>query len=634
VEGITMKVRSRSVPSGMAALDAENIAKANLDTAGDGIIHTRRKVTKNSHPKKPKKIKTDFEDAIDKLIVYLTSKGKTPTSPTFKYDQLQLMLAGTFDTQYWKECTIESTTIIEATPGIGAFTGVRDYAYPDATNTPTAALYADGVISSGDPAYYGLTEFGEFHDDALKWARINFKLENKCKQGDGEPMFITITGTIMAEADVRPCRAMLSMIIKRFIVEDGSGKLTTLENPTVDPITAQYLYQMPTVSGPGFIIEWSKKLVYSMRSKKYETAGVDLTHLVCMVAPMPMMGHKYNNNRDILTSISGLTVKAYQIKKNKKWTKYNIATGSTKTWKTIERAADIFLTLRYDYVEYEVWIATSSDGKDWTERKISSTLTKSDGGIWGFMSQSQIAKNSTAWVIVGFYDFTAPPGINMISIITSSDGTTWTGRKIPDTNEADWTGIAILANNFFVIGKNSGGDCYYTTSTNGVTWATPLPMASTFMAAGFTQIKTVNGILFGWSANLLGACKIGYSTDGVNWVVITITTGTTRVEDIIYYKGKYYVSTIRTTRGYFTSTDLSTWSFSSTIRPMLMLAMSDDILTSDQATPYTSHHSEDGNTWDMPEGLTGSANIWGNGATNGSTAVWPSGNANEIMTFE
>jgi hypothetical protein len=312
-----MKVKGFFLAEFLATIWPENFAKANLSPEGDGTLTTRKKVTKNSRTKKAKKLKRDFEAAIEELVKFLTEKGRAPTSPNFRYEQLQLMLTGSFDPDYWIECQQASKTIIETTPTFGDFEGIRNYSYPDPANVPTKPLYSDGVVSSGDPAYFGQTQAGQFYDNSLKWARYVFILRNKFRRGDAEPLFITVNGTIMAEADIRPSRAMLSLIIKRYIVPDGSAKLTTLEPPTDKPIQAQYMYQMPSVSGVGWILEWTKKLVYAIRSDDYETANADLTKLVCLVAPMPMMGHKYNNNTDVLTSISNLVVKAYQIKKTK-----------------------------------------------------------------------------------------------------------------------------------------------------------------------------------------------------------------------------------------------------------------------------------------------------------------------------
>jgi hypothetical protein len=602
MERVNMKVKGFFLADLFSLLWPENFAHANLTPEGDGTLTTRKKVTKNSKPKKQKKLKTDFEDAIDRLIEFRRLKGAPPPTPNFKYEQLQLMLAGSFDTAYWKSCRQDSKVIIETMPGIGEFQGVRNYSYPDASNAPSSAIYADGVVSSGDPAYYGLTENGVFHDDALKWARYVFTLANKCLADDGEPLFLTVNGTIMAESDVRPCRAMLSMIIKRHIVGASSAKLTSLASPTDKPIQAQYMYKMPSTGGAGFFIEWTKKLVYSLRSKIYEDQGVDLVKLVCLVAPMPMMGHKYNNNTDILTSISNLTVKAWQIKKSREWS--TCVFDQSVTWipwniggGVLGSAGETWIAINQYWTGQPMSWAVSHDGITFTEHKETAPVISDAGGGETLRADSalRIANNVAATINCYSTGY-------LYGVASTSDAANWAVNTSGDFSYYMWNTLVVANGVFYAFSKTADYPTVVKRSANGVDWDAAFEINTWQISVVATEIIAVNGVLFALPTNYQYFRYFYTSTDGHEWSEHYLGGGVEKFAGVTYLNGVYTIWSASANGYKYTSSDLSAWT-QGLGYTYLRRAISTDTFICLLLSVYPwCWVSENGEDWETPDG--------------------------------
>jgi len=309
-----MKITNQSIPPELQAAYDKLIA--NKAPGVGGVIQAR--TTKKARAPKGKKITRkelrNIENAVDFLIDYITTKTGVAPAAGFRADQIAKIKLGNFDTEYWVKCALDSTTTLENVPGYTGFSGARNYAYPDPANQPTTAYYGNGSASSGEPAYQGATNAGYFIDTLLKWKRFVWTLKNKCTKGDKEPLFVKINTTITADSDQRPSRAMISAISKFFLVLPGSATITTVAPPTTKPKTAYWRYKQPRGVAPYFHLTKDLKLQYWMRKKTDEETGGECTKAVMLLAPMPMMGKRYNNNTAITTSMTP-TVELWQIKK-------------------------------------------------------------------------------------------------------------------------------------------------------------------------------------------------------------------------------------------------------------------------------------------------------------------------------
>jgi len=309
-----MKINNQTIPPELATAYAKLISRKPTGAGQNFSARTKPRALKKAPTRKPREQIKSIEAAVDFLIAFLTEKDGYAPDADFRAAQIAALKAGTFDQTYWVKCKEESSTTLENAPTSGAFIGPRNYAYPDPTNQPSTPTYGAGVPASGDPAYTGWTTGGIFSDTGLRWIRKVFTLANKFTRGVEEPLFLKLSGSITASANARPSRAMISAIIKRWIVADGSARLTTTEAPVIKPISAFWRYRTPRGVAPYFALTKPLSLMYNARSLDYEELTGDITSAVVLVAPMPMMGKRYNNNTSITSTIAA-TLELWQIKK-------------------------------------------------------------------------------------------------------------------------------------------------------------------------------------------------------------------------------------------------------------------------------------------------------------------------------
>ena len=310
-----MKFTYQNIPPELAAYYAALISACKKTQGASGTARTRRKVHRPAKHIYKRKILRDYEAAVDALIEFRHLLSVWIEPEDFRQTKITELKSGYFDLVYWTSCTTDSIDTLENSPNFSTWAGGRAYAHADPYNRPSIALYGDGDTSSGDPAYEGATIDETYRDTLLRWQRIVFSLKNKFMSGTIEPLFLKITGTITASANVRASRAMISLVIKRWMVLEDSTRLTTTEAPVIKVISAYWRYKTPRGSAPYYNITKQFKLVYTMRDMAYEEADGDITKLVALVAPMPMMGKRYNNNTSVATSLHDLEIGAWQIRK-------------------------------------------------------------------------------------------------------------------------------------------------------------------------------------------------------------------------------------------------------------------------------------------------------------------------------
>jgi hypothetical protein len=309
-----MKLTGLNVPSALANNFKGLVGTGAPNKAGFHIIRNSKKKRRTTN-KKPKRqqIQT-YESAVDFLIAYLTKKNKTAPPEGFRAKQIANIKTGDFDPLYWVKCAQDSKQVFYNVPSSAPFTGQRAYAYPDPANLPSIATYGNGKTASGALVYHGATVGGTFKDLGLTWQRIIFSLENKIRRKNAEPIFLKLSGSINGTANNRATRALLSVVIKRWIVAKNSARLTTKEPPTVEAIQALYRYVTPRGVAPFFNLTHQLHLIYNLRGMKYEEHTSDLTKCIVLIAPMPLMGYRNNNNTAASSTLTA-TVEVWQIKK-------------------------------------------------------------------------------------------------------------------------------------------------------------------------------------------------------------------------------------------------------------------------------------------------------------------------------
>lgn len=302
------------IPAELQAMYSKLITASTLRADTKRQARTTKRARAGSRKKKPKTQVNEITQAVDALIEFLTIKNNAAPAASFRTEQIKQLKIGNFAEEYWQKCTIETEQVLINEPTFNIFVGARNYAYPDPTNQPTVPIYGLGNVSAAPLQYIGYTAGTEYRDVSLKWIRIIFKLKNEFLREKVEPIFLKLQGSVTASADARASRAMLSAIVKRWLVTQTSIRLTTLEPPTSKPLSFLYRYQVPRGEAPYYNKTSPLRIVKSMRSEKYEETPDMITHCVVLAAPMPMMGKRFNNNTSINTTLAA-TIELWQIRK-------------------------------------------------------------------------------------------------------------------------------------------------------------------------------------------------------------------------------------------------------------------------------------------------------------------------------
>lgn len=140
---------------------------------------------------------------------------------------------------------------------------------------------------------------------------------------------------------------------------------------------------------------------------------------------------------------------------------------------------------------------------------------------------------------------------------TSTDGITWTTPVKIQYGNYRWSDITYANGKFVAVGRGSDG-AYSTTSTDGITWTTPIK----------TNVNQWYGITYGNNKFVAVGSDgaIATSTDGVNWTT-PIKVCDYHLNGIIYVDGKFVAVGSRTSDGVnsvhdgciITSTDGVNW---------------------------------------------------------------------------
>jgi probable HAF family extracellular repeat protein len=310
-----VKLFGQTVPPELQALYKALIAKIRTTPSGVVLTRTTKKARAPAPTRRKRQQLIDYEQAVDYLIAYLTKRDGVAPPPEFRATQISYLKWGYFESAYWVQCQELTKNALSNAPVSVPYAGPRAYAYPDPANVPSVPNYGNGSASSAPLTYNGATIAGMFVDLSLKWYRYTFRLEHRFKSSEEEPLFIRIDGSITASGDKRCGRAMLSAIWKAWAVPYGDARLTTTEPPTTTPRQAYYRYRRPTGTPPYYHFVNPLRLVYSARVRKYEDQSTWLKRFVLLIAPMPMMGKRYNNNTAIQTTLTVTNIRLYQIKK-------------------------------------------------------------------------------------------------------------------------------------------------------------------------------------------------------------------------------------------------------------------------------------------------------------------------------
>ncbi len=224
---------------------------------------------------------------------------------------------------------------------------------------------------------------------------------------------------------------------------------------------------------------------------------------------------------------------------------WTLRTAATSTlWTTVTYLNSIFLAGAGEGV-----INTSTDGITWAAQASGTTRTINSFFYTGSM-----------------YVYGCVQGINTTPFLASStDAVTWTPATVPwtTTNSGVFnSGIGYDGTNFKVIVGNSAANNVYT-STDLVTWSNNITVTTasfSFQSVGYDSDSSQ--FLFGSKVNANSNPSVFTTTDQISYVehVFPFNVTSTQFTSIVYGNG-VYVAKFSGVSGFYTSSDLATWSF-------------------------------------------------------------------------
>ena len=276
-----------------------------------------------------------------------------------------------------------------------------------------------------------------------------------------------------------------------------------------------------------------------------------------------------------------------------------------------------------EYVVVGSSIATSSDGKTWSEP-----------GNLGY-TLNDVSYGNSEFVAVG-NKLSGPSGV----IQTSTDGKTWVTRTSPTPDYIEgvvWDSTAML-----FVAVTSGMDCavgsatgcsgdgiFIITSPDGVNWTSASVTAPTGTILELDRVRVINGVIYAVGANYAATNNnptsgqpnngvIVTSSDGVTWTVNTPTAlggqSAQQLTDIAWNGNEFFA-----TGSYIAaSTDASTWTADPGLLPATQTSLNS--ITSNGAQLVAV--GQDGNIIDgallAPTAINGSLTTSQNTAVNGT----------------
>jgi hypothetical protein len=427
-----MKLTDQNVPAGMAAVYASLISTNAALVAGKAIAKKRNGVGKLRRKRNENKLLKACYDAARALGRYLTAKDGGYYGERWITDEARRLYRREFNPDYWEQLAPVAEEFLTNTPTYTAFTGPRNYAYPDPYNQPTKAVYGDGTTTLGPPLYSGATSGGYFVDGSLCWLRQQMRLSKPIRAGDGEPLFLVINCNINAEANYRPSRAMISMILDWALTDDTAPEYTSSAAPVTRPVSQYWRYQQPRGEPPFFSLTKALQGFYDMRQKSREKQIGLIDALVVKLAPMPMMGKRYNNNTSVYTELTDIDLRVYAMRR----TAYAVLT----------------------WYESQSWGILSDDN-------LTATL-EAGAGLQEFRSTAYVSSGAHYWEVrINRCDI--PAGVNVkigicrkidetdghrdqqyITVqhhakVYNYDGEEWESENIIEINESDVIGIGL-----------------------------------------------------------------------------------------------------------------------------------------------------------------------------------------------
>jgi hypothetical protein len=489
-----MKVKDQNISGSLGVLLRKLMKSSKNNSEGIAVSRETKATRTTKSPRKKGKNVTDVERAVDALIAYQKENGDPQLNDMQRLEEISALKRGDFSSGYWQKCDLSTEVSLYCIPAHSPYTGQRNYSYPDPAYEPSILTYGEGIETVGNPRLDGMMISGAFRETMYKWKRYTFDLPNTVTTQNQETTFFKVWGPVLGTASEQAGRAMLSVVMKVWIVSATSARLTTYEPPTTKPINDWYKYRTPRGAPP----YWEATRVMSVSrtalAKGYiETPG-NCTKAVVLVGPAPTKGWRFNNNDTVACELQPV-VEMWQIKKEN-WIigtgfplEFNLASGCQIAWGSNKY---LYLDMNARLGAYGVW--TSANNLSWSFHAIPN--------LQHYAGTPAVIYAFGKWIAAQYDQNWA------YALSISEDGLNWTFTQ-------DYGNPPLVSNfclmNGILVAQILGSDYVYTT-TDGETYEE--------VNTGLNSNYGIGSIAHNGRVFLViqdRVMKCAKSSDGINW---------------------------------------------------------------------------------------------------------------------
>lgn len=309
-----MKLTGQNVPEEIREAYSRLLSPHDRHQVAQAQVRTRKRAKKTKSPAQRKqKTKADiYAVTVEGLAHSFGKSDMSDASRAWRRDRLYELLTGVINLTYWQPIYPAHQAIWQCTPSIGPDETPAPYLYRIDENWPTKPTYTGGILILAteegewpdDPpplAYFGSTSNRLFHDDSLLWTTLAFQLPMDAGPPNKYPILFCPVINITAECDARGSRSMFSYLWKFVPLLDEPDITATGANPLTSAKSTYWRYKPPQGVAPYYHASASRHdLIVPFRNEVQS----NMRWFLATLAPRPMLGHGFNNNTTVSTTMT------------------------------------------------------------------------------------------------------------------------------------------------------------------------------------------------------------------------------------------------------------------------------------------------------------------------------------------
>ena len=386
------KITGQTIPPALEALYLAITSPGKVTQGADGTIRLKKNKKKPKKQPKPNPDLLAFRATAEIVWTKLGHGLDEPGAEQFIFDLVRELAVGVINPKYFRRCQLTDARTLETVPTCTVDTNPPPYGYRTPLFKPTVCAYPNGTATTSQPGFHGGKVGDEFHDLYLSWRKLSFDSYWLDEPDLAKRVVMQWDSTITIDTSARGSRPMISLNLFSVIAAPGAPALTIDKPPIMAKTILYWRFKVPPSAAPFYHSYQVRKITKSLaRLAKKQGTGTPQA-IILDAANRPMMGRGFNNNNDVLTTLSGDPV-LWEIKPP--CVVWDLSQNNTWTWrfsKSILWTVDLLLS--------QVYISTASAATMTLQISLTSGSTNHN-----YYLQAALAGN-WSWV----FDTTPPYG--------------------------------------------------------------------------------------------------------------------------------------------------------------------------------------------------------------------------------